>query len=56
MEKAVKAFRKRVSVIGLVKYRRNGTPLSIDVDDIHVFDPDSELPSVDDVIGIYKRQ
>lgn len=53
IEKAVKAFRKRVSVIGLVKYRRDGTAISVDADDIRIFHPESELPEVAQVVGIY---
>jgi hypothetical protein len=47
-------FRKRVEVSGLIHYRRNGTPVSIDVENIDRLPEDSELPSLDDVRGILK--
>lgn len=54
IDRAIAAFRKRVSANGLIKYRRDGTPLSIDVDDLRVFIND-QFPSTEDVVGIYKK-
>lgn len=53
-EKLIAAFRKRVAVYGLVKYRKDGTPSSILVDDIRVFKPPDQLPTFDQVQGIFK--
>lgn len=55
MEKAVSNFRKRVRVSGLVQYDRNGDPVSIKVTEIYVFRPNSELPSVNEMRGIFRE-
>lgn len=47
-------FRKRVEVSGLIHYRRNGVPVSIEVDAIASMPNDDELPSIDDVRGILR--
>ena len=47
-------FRRRVEVTGMVHYRRNGTPVSIDVEHIESMPEDSELPSADEVRGLLK--
>ncbi len=52
---AVQAFRKRVIVEGLIKYRKNGTPISIDANEITVMDTE-KYPTVDEVIGIYHKK
>lgn len=49
---ALSTFRKRVEVTGLIKYRRNGQPVSISVDTIHTMPDDDDLPSAEDVRGI----
>lgn len=54
IQKAVSAWRRRVSASGLVKYRRNGTPISVDVDELRIFE-DIGLPTTDEIIGIYHR-
>lgn len=48
------AFRKRVCVEGLITYRRDGTPNSIDASDLRIFDSEV-LPKTADIIGIYKK-
>lgn len=47
-------FRKRVEVAGLIHYRRNGVPISIEVSQIDPLPEDSELPSLDDVRGLLR--
>jgi hypothetical protein len=47
-------FRKRVEVSGMIHYRRNGTPISIEVVHIEALADDSDLPTADDVRGILK--
>ena len=47
-------FRKRVEISGLIHYRRNGVPVSIDVDAMAPIPDDDELPSIDDVRGILR--
>lgn len=49
-------FRKRVEVSGLIHYRRNGVPISIDVESIEILPDDSDLPSLDDVRGILRTE
>src|SRR6516225_9448670 len=46
-------FRKRVEITGTIHYRRNGTPTSIEAASITPLPDDSELPSADDVRGIF---
>lgn len=45
-------FRKRVEVSGIIHYRRNGLPISIEAEHILGLPDDSELPTADDVRGI----
>lgn len=42
-QKALKAFRKRVSVRGIVKYNNKGNPSRVMAEQIRVFRSDSEL-------------
>jgi len=51
---AFSAFRKRVEVSGIIHYRKNGTPISIEVSQIDTLPDDSELPSAADVRGLFK--
>jgi hypothetical protein len=48
------AFEHRVSVWGWVKYRKDGLPVSIEVDNFRVFRKSEELPSVEDIVGILR--
>lgn len=57
-DEAYKAFRKRdarVSVTGLIHYRKDGQPNSIEVDELSVFPERSDLPSADEVHGILSK-
>jgi hypothetical protein len=45
-------FRKRVEISGIIHYRKNGTPVSIEAEHIVGLPDDSELPTADDVRGI----
>ncbi len=45
-------FRRRVEVSGVIHYRRNGTPISVEVEVIEPLPEDSELPSANDVRGL----
>lgn len=47
-------FRKRVEVSGIIHYRRNGTPISIEAEHILALPDDSELPTAEDVKGILR--
>jgi hypothetical protein len=49
--KALGSFRRRVEVEGRIHYRRDGTPISIEVTEIDVLPEDNELPSAADVRG-----
>jgi len=46
------ALEKRVSVSGLVKSREDGEKLSIEVEEIEIFPPEDELPTIQEIIGI----
>lgn len=48
-------FRKRVEVSGLIHYRKNGTPMSIEAERIDALPDDSQLPSARDVRGILRN-
>ncbi len=45
-------FRRRVEVSGVIHYRRNGTPISVEVEAIAPLPDDSELPSSSEVRGL----
>jgi hypothetical protein len=45
-------FRKRVEVSGIIHYRKNGTPISIEAEHVIGLPDDSELPSAEEVRGI----
>lgn len=49
-------FRRRIEVYGLVSYRKRNVPVSIEADKIIELPDDSELPSIDEVIGILRSQ
>jgi hypothetical protein len=48
-------FRKRVEVSGVIHYRKNGTPVSIDAEQIIALPDDGELPTAEDVRGILRK-
>jgi hypothetical protein len=54
LPEAFAAFRKRVEVSGVIHYRRNGTPISVEVESIEPLPDDDELPSSAAVRGLLK--
>lgn len=52
VDKVFSSFRRRVEIVGRIHYRRDGTPISIETDDIDTLPEDAELPSAADVKGI----
>jgi hypothetical protein len=54
IDTAMANFRNRVEVYGLIKYRKDGKPLSIHVDDIIAFPPKERIPSFREVRGILR--
>ena len=52
VEKYLAAFRKRVSVYGEIRYRKDGQPVSIAVREFRVLRESHELPRAKDVKGI----
>jgi len=54
-EELIKAFRRRVIAIGTVHYRSDGAPVRIEVDGIRVLGKREDLPSFDDVKGIFRK-
>ncbi len=55
VDEVAKAIRKRVAVEGEISYRDNGTIISINADTLTVFPSDDELPSIEEIIGIFSR-
>jgi len=53
IEKVFASFRKRVELTGRIHYRRDGTPISIEAGYIDILPEDDQLPSADDVRGIF---
>lgn len=53
--RAMAAFGRRVEVFGQVRYRKDGRPTAIEVDDFDVFPVSSELPKAKDVQGILRN-
>jgi hypothetical protein len=53
---AIESFRKRVEVYGLIKYRKDGTALSIDVEDIVQFPEPPDIPDFRSVRGILRTR
>lgn len=54
LPEAMASFRKRVEVRGLIHYRKDGTPISIEVEAIDPFPDTDDLPSARDVRGIMR--
>lgn len=54
LQEAFSTFRKRVEVSGVIHYRRDGVPKSIEVESIEALPSDDDLPSPDDVRGILR--
>jgi len=55
IEKILTAFGKRVYVFGLIKYRKEQEPFSIQVKDFRIFPSQDELPTAKDVRGILRK-
>ena len=55
LHEVFETFRKRVEVSGVIHYRKNGTPVSINVERIEALPDDSELPTARDVRGILRN-
>jgi hypothetical protein len=53
LDTVMKAFRRRVAVYGKIRYDRKERPKRIAVEEIHIFKPEDELPSVDAVVGLF---
>jgi hypothetical protein len=54
-EEAVRAFRKRVAVSGLIHYRKDGQANSIEGEELFVFPDRSDLPRAEEVHGILSK-
>ena len=55
LEDMRRLWRKRVTAYGIVHYRSDGFPASIDAQSVEPFPDDSALPSSADVLGILPR-
>lgn len=51
----ITSFRKRASVYGLIKYRKDGTAISIQVDRLEIFPNPTDLPSLDQLQGFMRE-
>jgi hypothetical protein len=54
LEEVLKAFGKRVSVSGLIRYRRGGEINNIVIEDFEVFPDPRSLPGFDEVRGLFR--
>lgn len=54
-EQALQSFGQRVEVYGMIKYRKDGQPRSIEADDIIPFPPSDQIPNFRDVRGILRE-
>lgn len=54
LDEVLHSFGKRVYVYGLIKYRKTGEPISIEVEKFKPLKNEDELPRALDVLGIYK--
>lgn len=52
IEDAIRGFRKRVEVSGMIHYNHKGRPTSIRVDTLTLLPDDEELPKISEVAGI----
>lgn len=52
LREAFASFRRRVEVAGVVHYRANGTPISVNVERLITLPDDDDLPTHSDVRGI----
>lgn len=55
-QEALTNFRKRVEVVGVVKYRKDGLPVSIKANRIIKFPDKSEIPSLEKMREIFARK
>ncbi len=52
VQMVLSSFRRRVEVDGRIRYRKDGTPISIEAAQIELLPEDDELPSASEVRGI----
>jgi hypothetical protein len=52
----IAAFRKRVEIAGRIKYRRDGTQISISATALSEFPDSKDLPSIREMRGIFKEK
>lgn len=52
IENAIRGFRRRVEVSGMIHYSHKGNPTSIRVDTLAILPDDEELPEISEVAGI----
>lgn len=49
----ISSIRRRVSVYGLIKYKKNGSLNSVDIEKLTVFPDADKLPKFKDIIGLF---
>ena len=52
MDEIKNALGKRVSVYGLIRSREDGQKVSVEVEDMEIFPSETQLPSIEEIIGI----
>lgn len=53
--RVLQAFRKRVIAWGMIRYRADGIPTSIQVEEFEVFQQDEKLPTIDQFLAVLPR-
>lgn len=52
IEEITPAFTRRVSVSGLIRFRADGEPVAIDVEEFRILPREEDLPEIEDMVGI----
>jgi hypothetical protein len=50
----IAAIKKHISAYGLIRYRKNGQPASVEIERLTIFPDQAELPQFEDIIGLLK--
>jgi hypothetical protein len=55
-DEVVAAIRRRVSAYGLIRYKKSGQPVSVEMEKLTVFPDQSDLPQFQDIIGLLREK
>lgn len=56
LRRVLDVFENRVSVRGTIRYRKDGVPVSIQVEDFRILRKSNELPGIEKIVGILRTQ